>query len=90
MADLKKDPATNGGTFTIPDGYFVYSVDLDADQPKAIICDDKYGEETEILIPKALAFYLTTHFCGSEKMQKTIEDAATKRIQDKFKSLLSL
>jgi hypothetical protein len=62
---------------TIPEDYFVYRCDLDAEEPYCIACSSKNvtrDSEIKILIPYELAYYLRTHFCGSEKMHKIIED----------------
>ena len=72
--------STEDETFTIPKGFFVYRVDLDADEPYVMIESEDYGIEfpegmsNEIPIPKSLAYYLRTHFCGSEQMRKLIEE----------------
>jgi len=70
---------TEDETFTIPKGFFVQKVDLDADEPYAMIESEDYsielpeGMSNKILIPKPLAYYLRTHFCGSEQMKNLIE-----------------
>jgi hypothetical protein len=47
-------------------------------------------EERELLIPPALAYYLTTHFCGSHKMKKLYKRQAVLDLQSKFRDLLGM
>ena len=66
----------------IPDGYFVNNCDLDADEPWCEICPETYALSTpqKLPIPKALAYYLKTHFCGSESMEKKIIERTRREI----------
>jgi hypothetical protein len=80
-------------TMEIPNSYFVYGCDLDAKEPYCIICPvDSYGFEDEIkvLIPKQLASYLTTSWCGSQKMHDNIVDDVKNDIKNGLFNLLGL
>ena len=53
-----------GGVLDIPDGWFIHSVNLDAEEPYCEITKDDIGlsEEKKLLIPKSLAYYLEHTF----------------------------
>jgi hypothetical protein len=55
-----------GGVLEIPDGWFVYKVDLD------------------------VAYYLSTHFCGSKVMHENIEEDTRRGIKNAIMSALGL
>jgi len=72
-----------GGTIEIPDGWFVYKVDLDCEHPYAVICQcGPFDETVNISIPKSLAYYLSTHFCGSKVMREQIEEDTRRSIRN--------
>jgi hypothetical protein len=75
----------------IDEDYYCYNVNLDCDDPFATLChkDDCAIEET-IKIPHQLAYYLTTHWCGSQKMHDLIEKNAIRSIQSKLKEILGV
>jgi len=78
-----------GGTFTIPDGWVVHEVNFDCSNPYAMILNEKnHDEEEKILIPKALAYYLSTHFCGSKVMRYTIQKNAIYNVGNTIKDAL--
>ena len=81
-----------GGVLNIPDGYFVTTVDMDAREPYCKIVNNKSPEEDEkrISIPKSLAYYLTTHFCGSESMRKLIQMHALNECAQNIRKALML
>lgn len=87
------DDAIIGGKLEIPDGFFVNHVDLDADEPFIEIIDEKKmcgNEKVKVLVPKSLAYYLKTHFCGSQKMHTLIENNARNGLRRSFKDLLEM
>jgi len=93
--DDKKDYDDIDDTLTIPADYFVNGCDLDADPPYCIILHkDKWDrkDEKKVLIPKALAYYLSTHSCGSEKFRKAVDESAARNergeIQELFETLM--
>jgi len=85
------DWQTMGGILDMPDGWFVTKVDLDATEPFAIITKDRAAiEEQRVLIPKALAYYLGTHFCGSAVMHDLIVEKVKGQIQNTITEALGL
>ncbi len=77
----------------IPDDHFVIRVDLDADPP---YCEhahnNDYAADNPIRtdLPKPLAYFLATHFCGSRKMEKAIEDRTRRSISTAIRNALGL
>jgi hypothetical protein len=73
---MKHEPEIQQTDFMllIPTGHFVHKVDLDCDEPYCLTShkDTCTVDGPKILIPKALAYYLRTHFCGSNQMRETI------------------
>lgn len=56
------------------DGWFCYRANFDDQEPYVIIANNKVlNDERKVLIPEQIAYYLRTHFCGSEIMHKEIE-----------------
>jgi len=80
-----------GGSLTIPDGYCVNMVDLDAEEPFAIIFSEKtFSDEQKIKIPKSLAYYLSTHFCGSRVMKESMEADTRRDLVNSIEDLLGI
>lgn len=81
----------------IPKDHFVVGCDLDAEEPWFEIVHndapvqprDERGE-IRILIPKELALYLNTHWCGSKKMHRTIRENMRREIANAIKDALGL
>lgn len=83
---------------TIPPDHFVVGCDLDADEPWFEILpidtpmnaprDEREG--IRVKIPKELALYLNTHWCGSKKMHKTIAEKTRREIANSIKQALGL
>lgn len=85
-----KDQLT-GGSMKIPDGYFIYHVDLDCDEPYCIITEDKLPHKEErVIIPKSFAYYLRTHHCGSKNMRHILRKDARNELRAKFRDLLKM
>jgi len=89
MARDVKDQCV-GGTLTIPDGCFVSMVNLDADEPCCMICRESTGDTIRLAIPRALAYYLTTHDIGSKESRERIQRDARNELRRKFKDLLRI
>lgn len=72
----------------IPKGTYVYGCDLDADEPTCSIRESNRAisadTERTVLVPKALAYFLSTHYCGSMKMRKKITDTAKRELRDEY------
>lgn len=82
-----------GGKLEIPDGWFVYMADFDAEEPYIIVVKDgcySVDDEVKLPVPKSLAHYLSKHFCGSKKMVESIREGAERNIQYKLKKLLGI
>ncbi len=92
--DSKEDSIiTAGGTMTLPDGYFVHKVNMDAQEPYCVLKDKDYMSKEKfikVLIPKSFAYYVTTHFCGSKKMHEDIRANAIEECQNRIKKVLGL
>lgn len=88
---MSKEVASEDQVLTIPKGWFVSGCYFDKDPPTCRISkEDDVLEERTLLIPPALAYYLSTHFCGSYKMQKIYKDQAVRELQCKFRDLLGV
>ena len=53
---------------------FVSGADFDVEEPYITVCEDLTGDEYKLLVPKSLAYYLSTHFCGSNVMRELIQE----------------
>ncbi len=60
----------------IGEDWFCYQVDCDCEKPYIVLCHKETSEEEKVLVPEQLAYYLRTHFCGSEKMHNSISNSA--------------
>ena len=70
-----------GGSFIIPDGWFVCGANFDLPKPEVrIIRDSHDSEEQTILIPKSLAYFLGVHFCGSHVMREALLETGRQEI----------
>jgi hypothetical protein len=60
----------------IPKGWFVYYVDLECAEPYAVVCPKEnsgeypIGYEEMVSIPKPLAYFLVTHWAGTDALKK--------------------
>ena len=81
-----------GGTIEIPDGWFVTSANFDVEEPYIVIASGQYSsdEERTIKVPKAMAYYLSTHHCGSNVMREIIEENTRYDIRNQVKMALGL
>lgn len=78
-----------GGSMTIPEGWFIIKVDCDVDPPYCMISSSKVNEtDRKVFIPRPLAYYLSHHFCGSEKMLKVIQDGVRYDVRNTLKRAL--
>ncbi|HUS48767.1 MAG TPA: hypothetical protein VMZ91_01255 [Candidatus Paceibacterota bacterium] len=96
MRPLDDQQSEKDETLTIPAKHFVCSVDLDCEEPFCIVApdyeiwDNGDKEEKRILIPKPLAYYLSTHFCGSKKMYDNIFNNGAESVKRGIKEILDL
>ena len=89
MDEEKKDEPQNT-PMTIGEDWYCYSVDFDHDKPYVIVCSNDNSEEEKIPIPKQLAHYLKTHWCGSQIIHDKIADKARARLQQELRDLLGI
>lgn len=91
MKDEAK-PAEADETLTIPAGHFVHHADFDADEPYVLSTSsgEAIGRDVRHKVPKALAYYLRTHFCGSKKYHESVEQNARRELQISLQDLLGL
>jgi hypothetical protein len=75
----------------IPDGWFVGDAYFDAPEPYIVIVNDKYWDKKEkIKVPEALAYYLSTHYSGSQKMREEILEKGRLEVINNIKKILRL
>ena len=75
----------------LPIDWVVYEVNLDDEKPYLMAFKDLVGMDLEMfLIPKNLAYYLTTHFCGSKKMHEAIVTQTRVEIGHSFQKILGM
>lgn len=79
-----------GGELKLPDGWFVYRMNCDLPEPYICICNEDTAEEREMPVSKALAYFLSTHDCGSEAMKQNLSDFAKRKIQNDIKDVLGI
>lgn len=70
--------------------WFVYSADLDDDEPFIILAHKNGGEEIKMSIPEQLAYYLRTHWCGSQTMHDKIASTAKNDISSDLRKILGV
>ena len=80
-----------GGFIEIPAGWYVHGANFDVEEPYIEIANSEIGvEHKRILFPKPIAYYLSTHWCGSEVMHEIIEENTRHEIRSKVKDALGL
>lgn len=87
------DPQLMGGTLEIPDCWYVHHVDFDSDTPSLNIAPASSlitGKDTKLPVPRALAYYLTTHFCGSQKMHDQLVEDGRQEVRNEIKDILKI
>lgn len=92
MAIDKTDWQAKGGSFELPDGWFVTSVNMDSPKPHCDIEKENDPDQPpkRVPIPKSLAYYLSMHHCGSSEMRQTIVKETENRILRGIKRALML
>jgi len=78
-----------GGTLKIPDGSFVNHANFDIVEPYISIIDEQ-GVESMLIIPKALAYYLSVHHCGSNYMKESYIESGRQSALQSIKRALDL
>ncbi len=89
MDEEKKDEPENT-PMTIGDDWYCYNANFDHDEPYVVLCHEHTSEEVKIPVPKQLAYYLKTHFCGSRIMHDHMVDKGRTRLQVELLTLLGI
>ena len=75
----------------IKDGWFCYGADFDCKEPHFIIANKNVmADEVKVPVPESVAYYLKTHWCGSQQMHDTIEEGAIRGMRHKLKEILGI
>ena len=75
----------------MPKHYFVCGLDVeDANPPYLLAADSAISDEEKFELPEALAYYLRTHWGGTESMRKENAAAVRRNLQNKIKELLGI
>ena len=89
--ELCKQAHNKDDHMVIPAGWFVYTVCLDAEVPYCTICNSEdVNEERKVKIPESLAYYLSTHFCGSQKMHDKLIEDGKRQLRNQIKNILGI
>jgi len=81
---------TEHKSMTIKEGWFCYGANFDCEKPYITVAHNDTNEEEKILIPETVAYYLRTHYCGSETMRNMIREHAILDMQHKLKEILGV
>jgi hypothetical protein len=80
---------TENKPMEIGEDWFCYGADFDSDEPHIILAHKDGGEEEKRMpVPKQLAYYLRTHWCGSQIMHDLITKNAKKSVTDGIREIL--
>lgn len=93
MKNKRRDTkdSDKGGTLEIPDGWFLTYADFDAEVPTITIGSNEVGLEDRVLeIPLSMAYYLSTQFCGSQRMRELLTEAGRRQVRNNIKTALGL
>jgi hypothetical protein len=76
----------------IPKDHFVMRAELDCEEPYCLITTEeaRVFDEVKVLVPKPLAYYLSTHFCGSHRMQRSYFEQGRNAVRREIKEALGL
>lgn len=88
--DQKIEWQDQGGSLIIPDGWFVFGADFDCDEPYITITKGSPNSEKKLSVPKALAYYLSMHFCGSKSMHNSLIKTGKYTAHKEIRSALGL
>ena len=72
----------------IGEDWFCYRADFDCEEPHIILAHKDGGEEEKMPVPEQLAYYLRTHWCGSQTMHDLIANKARESVGKKVRELL--
>jgi len=63
---------------------------FDNDEPYITLVHKEGGEEKKIAVPKQLAYYLRTHWCGSQIMHDLIVNNAKKSMSKSLQEIIGI
>ena len=86
MNDVENKPMEIG------EKWFCCGADFDCDEPYISLAHKDGGgdEEKKIIVPKQLAYYLRTHWCGSQIMYDLITSNAKKSITSSLREIIGI
>ena len=79
---------TENKPMEIGEDWFCYKADFDNEEPHIILAHKDGGEEVKMPVPKQLASYLQTHWCGSQIMHDLIANKAKESVGKRVRELL--
>lgn len=95
---MNKHWEEQGGTLSIPDGYFVTDLKPENDPPTITVSREKKAsevgkdglvyEDITIEIPKSLAYYLCVHWAGSEDLRENIKRECLSKFKRRLTELV--
>ena len=74
----------------IDENWFCCGANFDDEKPYITVYNNEDNSEEKIPIPEQLAYYLRTHWCGSEIMHKRIVKSTKETIREELKNILGL
>lgn len=84
-----KDFEVESVILKIPEGYSIYHMRADVDKPFITFITPE-NEEIRMDMPKQIAYYLTTHFCGSDKMRKNNIEMGREQVRNEIRNILGI
>lgn len=88
---IKSGWELKGGDISIPDGCFISHAEFDCEDPYIILSDiEVHGSDRKCLVPKSLAYYLSTHSCGSKRMREIYIDMGKNQVRKEIKNSLDI
>lgn len=86
---MKESISENTETLIIPKGFFVSFADFDSENPYIELKnDDPIKIETfKVSVPSALAYYLSTNYCGSQKMERSLISKGENNMKIRIKKI---
>ena len=75
---MEEPNTTEDQTLTVPAGACVIGAEFDTEGPyiEYFMADDFNSDRIRVAVPNALAYYLRTHWCGSQHMHDLIWNSA--------------
>ena len=74
----------------MPEDFFIINLNVEADRPYLFAAETAISEEIKFEVPEALAYYLRTHWGGTDTMRKNREESHRRKFQNEVKELLGI